>query len=105
MTGSVALKQAPQWLKDMYVQHFIHDPRSFIELLQYCQLNTISDNKLIACVERLTRQSPSYVMAAHAMALLGNQPAETPATNAEPDPIAIVAMENLVELAAMMSYN
>ena len=105
MAGSVALKQAPQWLKDMYVQYFIHDTRSFIDLLQYCQLNTISDNRLIACVERLTRQSPSHVMAAHAMALLGNLQEETPITITGPDPIAIVAMENLVELAAMMTYN
>jgi transposase len=105
MAGSVALKQAPQWLKDMYTRYFIHDTRSFIDLLQYCQLNTISDDKLITCVERLTRQSPSLVMAAHVMALLGNQPEEPATTIAHPDPIATVAMQNLVELAAMMSYN
>ena len=105
MAGSVALKQAPQWLKDMYVRYFIHDTRSFIDLLQYCQLNTISDNQLIVCVERLTRQSPSEVMAAHVMALLGNQPEEPSITIAQPDPIVMVAMQNLVELAAMMSYN
>jgi transposase len=105
IAGSVALKQAPQWLKDMYACYFTHDARSFIDLLQYCQLHKISDHQLITCVERLARQSPSHVMAAHVVALLGNQP-EAPATTiAQPDPIAMVAMENLVELAAMMSYN
>ena len=105
IAGSVALKQAPQWLKDMHARYFIHDARSFIDLLQYCQLNAISDDQLIACVERLARQSSSHVMAAHVMALLGNQPEEPVEAITQPDPIAIVAMENLIELAAMMSYN
>jgi hypothetical protein len=105
VAGSVALRQAPQWLKDMYVRYFIHDTRSFIDLLQYCHLNVISDDQLIACVERLARQSPSAVMASHAMALLGNQPEEPCVTTTQPDAIAMVAMENLVELAAMMNYN
>jgi len=105
VAGSVALKQAPQWLKDMYARYFSHDARSFIDLLQYCQSNTISDDQLIACVERLARQSPSHVMASHVIALLGNQPEEPAVTTVHPDPIAMAAMENLVELAAMMSYN
>jgi hypothetical protein len=105
VAGSVALRQAPQWLKDMYVRYFIHDTRSFIDLLQYCQLNGISDDQLSACVERLARQSPSHVMASHVMALLGNQPEEPSVRATQPDAIAMVAMENLVELAAMMSYN
>lgn len=105
MAGSVALKQAPGWLQDMYARHFIHDTRSFIELLQYCQLNSIPDHKLIACVKGLQRQSPSSVMAAHVVALLGNRPEPEPIRSAEPDPIAVVSMENLLELAAMMNCN
>lgn len=105
VAGSVALRQAPQWLKDLYVRYFIHDTRSFIDLLQYCQLNRISDDQLKACVERLAHRSPTQVMATHVMALLGNQPDEPTQTNTPPDAIAIVAMENLVELAALMNYN
>lgn len=105
MAGSVALKQAPGWLQDMYAQHFIHDSRSFIELLQYCQLNAISDDSLIACVKRLQRQSPSHIMSTHVIALLGNRPEPVPACSTEPDPIALVSMENLQELAAMMNCN
>lgn len=107
MAGSVALKQAPGWLKDMYVQHFIHDSRSFIELLQYCQLNATSDKRLIACVERLSHQSHCHIMASHVVALLGNQP-DTPVADdaqTDPDPIAIASMQNLIELTSMMNYN
>jgi hypothetical protein len=105
MAGSVALKQAPQWLKDMYAQHFIHDSRSFIELLQYCQSNIIADDRLIGCVERLARQSPSPVLVAHVLALLGNQPEPECVTLAEPDAIALASMENLLELTTMMNFN
>lgn len=87
------------------MRHFIHDTRSFIELLQYCQLNAISHDQLIACVEHLALQSPSAVMATNVMALLGNQAEEPCETQDQPDAIAMVAMENLAELAAMMNYN
>jgi transposase len=105
VAGSVALKQAPEWLKNMYEQYFSHDSRSFVELLQYCQLNAVADDELIACVSRLHRQSPSHVMAAHVVALLGNQPEPESGVSGEPDPIAMVSMENLTELASMMNYN
>ena len=105
VAGSVALKQAPQWLKDMHSRYFVHDARAFIDLLQYCQLHTISDDQLIDCVDRLARQSPSLVMTTHVVALLGNQPEEPAVTATQPDPIAMVAMENLVELTAMMSHH
>lgn len=105
MAGSVALKQAPQWLKDMYAKHFIYDSRSFIELLQYCQLNIIADDRLIGCVERLARLSSSPVLVAHVLALLGNQPEPECVTLAEPDAIALASMANLLELTTMMNFN
>lgn len=106
MAGSVALKQASQWMQDIYKEHFIHDTRSFIELLQYCHLNMISDDKLKISVDRIILQSPAHVMATHVMALLGNQQPEVPLANHHlPDPIAVQSLENLIELAAMMNYN
>jgi len=57
-------------------------------------------------VKRIVLQSPSHVMAAHVMALLGNQPEEEPVPfSAAADPIAVASMENLLELTAMMNYN
>lgn len=106
MAGSVALKQAPQWLQDMYLQHFLHDSRSFIELLQYCQLHAITDHQLITIVQQLSRMSCSPVMATHIMALLGNKPEDLPVAPAtQPDAIALIALENLTELSRMMNYN
>lgn len=105
MAGSVALRQAPQWLQDIYAQYFTADSRAFIELLQYCQVHEISDDLLISSVERLSRQLPSQVMAEHVMALLGNQDQEVTALSHQPDPIEVASMENLLELAAMMNCN
>ena len=104
MAGSVALKQAPQWMQDMYKDHFIHDTRSFIELLQYCHLNNISDDKLKLSVERIIRQAPTHVMATHVMALLGNQEEEVPLASHFPDSIAVQSLENLIQLEAMMLH-
>jgi hypothetical protein len=105
VAGSVALKQAPEWLKDMYARHFIHDSRSFIELLQYCQSNIIADDRLIGCVAHLARLSTSPVLVAHVLALLGNQPEPERVTLAEPDAITLASMENLLELNTMMNFN
>ena len=104
IAGSVALKQAPQWMQDMYLQHFIHDSRSFIALLQYCQLHTITDDRLMTIVQQLVRISPC-VMATHVMALLGNESEEMPVLSNAHDPIALIALENLAELTCMMNYN
>lgn len=100
--GSVALKQAPVWVQTLYQDHYHHAPRAFIELLQYRQQHQISSEQLCACVERLARQYPSNVNNEHIIALLGNQPVRAPEI-AEPDAIAIHAMENLVELTEMMN--
>ena len=105
MAGSVALKQASQWMQDMYTEHFIHDTRSFIELLQYCHLNDISSRQMSDCVNKLSRQFPDGINTTYVMALLGNQQTEVPIVSQLPDSIALQSMENLIQLEAMMQYN
>ncbi|MFP5082215.1 hypothetical protein, partial [Pedobacter sp. JCM 36344] len=103
--GSVALKQAPIWVQSLYHDHYQHDPRAFIELLQYRQQHNISSKDLCDCVALLARQFPSNVNNEHLIALLGNQVVQEPEI-AEPDAIALRSMENLLELAEMMNnYN
>jgi hypothetical protein len=105
VAGSIALKQAPGWVQSMYSDHFAHDARSFIELLQYCQINDIDNKQLCSCVNKLARQSHGGVNSMHVMALLGNQPQETTLAVQHPDPIALQSLQNLIELEAMMNYN
>jgi len=105
IAGSVALKQAPQWLQTIFRNHFIHDARSFIELLQYCQFNDISNDQLQISVEKLTHRFCADITAHHVIALLGNRMEEAPLSFNEPDAIALRSLENLKELASMMSFN
>jgi len=105
VVGSIALQQAPEWVRTMYSNHFLHDSKSFIELLQYCQQNDIGSQQLCNCVNILSRQCTDSVSAIHVMALLGNRQQEIPLVKEGPDPIALQAMENLIQLEAMMNYN
>lgn len=105
VAGSIALKQAPGWVRSMYSDHFAHDARSFIELLQYCQINDIDNKRLCSCVNKLARQSPGGVSSTHVIALPGNQPQEIALAIRHPDPIALQSLENLIQLEAMMNYN
>ena len=105
VAGSIALKQAPLWVQSIYSKHFIHDARSFIELLQYCQLNDIGSKQMSDCVNKLSHQFADGVNTTHVMALLGNQQQEVPSASQQPDPIALQSLENLLQLEAMMNYN
>ena len=105
VAGSIALKQAPVWVQSMYSDHFTHDARSFIELLQYCQTNDIDNKQLCSCVDKLARQSLNGISSSHVMALLGNQQQEVTLGTQHPDPIALQSLENLIQLEAMMNYN
>jgi hypothetical protein len=105
VAGSIALKQAPEWVQTIYNNHFVHDARSFIELLQYCKDNDIDSQQVCMCVSKLSRQSPDSVNATHVIALLGNQQQEILPAILQPDPIALQSMENLLQMEAMMNYN
>src|SRR5690606_20449005 len=107
VAGSVALKQAPLWLQSMYADHFIHQPRAFIELLQYCQANEVVNDQLRACVQKLAQQYPRGITAEYVMALLGNQPVQAVAiaTEGANDPIVLRSRQNLLEMASLMNYN
>lgn len=103
VAGSVALKQAPAWIQAMYLTHFVHDSRSFIELLQYCQFNDIDSQQINTCVNKLSGQFPGGVSSAHVIALLGNQQCQDITATLPPDPIALQSLENLLQLKAMMN--
>lgn len=102
--GSVALKQAPAFIQQLYDRHFSHDPRAFVELLQYCKSTGVSHARLKDTVDKLMRRHTGSVEADHILALLGNQSdscsisMEIQKSNA----IAAQSLENLAELTIMM---
>lgn len=102
--GSLALKQTPAWIQQMYNHHFTHAPRAFVELLQYCKTKDVTHARLRATVEKLMCHHSGNIEADHILALLGNQtdPITAPPEMHSPNAIAAQAMENLAELASMM---
>lgn len=103
--GSVALLQAPDWLRTLYQKYFKVDPKGFVELLQYCQLNDISHDRIEVTVNTLANQYPNSVDTDHMLALLGNEP-EQPGVVHDPSPlgeIELQSMENIVEMTSFMN--
>lgn len=102
--GSLALKQAPAWVRQLYSRHFKNDPRTFVELLQYCKITEVTHARLKATVDKLMRHHTGNVEIDHILALLGNQPDSSiiPTEIHQPNAIAVQALENLAELTSMM---
>jgi len=106
VAGSVALKQAPDWLRDMYAEHFATHPKGFIELLQYCRVNDVPVKRLKGCVWQLARQYPSGITAEYVMAVLGNRPQDPERVEVTGvDAIEVRSMENLMEMSLMMGLD
>lgn len=72
LAGSVAMNQAPGWLKDLYRLYFTDQPRDFAELLLYCREHEIPETVLLDGVALLKKNYPSSVDKDHLIALLGN---------------------------------
>lgn len=62
------------YLKGVYDQYFKHDPRAFIDLLQYCYSKKIDQGRLAATLDKLQAHTPGKHLNVEAvMVLLGNQ--------------------------------
>jgi transposase len=72
ISGSVALASS-FYLKQLYVEYFQDEAREFIDLLDYCIKNKITDEKLEESVKRLLGTGISQITAEKVKALLGNK--------------------------------
>ncbi len=71
--GSVALHQAPQPIQTVYSQWFIHQPRDFIELLEFCRQHQVPHQRLLDTALYVNSICPGQVTGEKITALLGNQ--------------------------------
>ncbi len=104
--GSVALQQAPENIRTLYVKYFKKEPKGFVELLQYCQLHNISHDRMEATTLTLANQYANSVDVDHILALLGNNPVTQCSTlfmPTTPNEIEVQALANLEEIAAFMN--
>ncbi|WP_373060485.1 IS21 family transposase [Zunongwangia sp. H14] len=72
LAGSMALASS-RYLKELYEDHFMGEPRNFIELLDYCRQHAITDEKLAQAVIQLTGSPVKQLTTEKIKALLGNK--------------------------------
>lgn len=102
--GSVALEQAPVMLRELYLKHFVNQPRGFIDMLHYCHSKEVPCQKLVDTVAELTRLCPNDVSWEKVIALLGNQaPLTLLANNDIKGEIEIFSHLQLEEIASMVN--
>jgi len=102
--GSVALRQAPWEVRDIYESVFRENARDFIELLQYCKTHQISHARLWEVYRQLKVLCPSDISVDKLKALLGNNPQGVGIIYSDTD-IARHAKEQLVEISQILQKN
>jgi transposase len=89
------------YLKQLYLDYFQHETRSFIELLDYCRKYRISGEKLEKSVFRLISSGSGGITVEKLKALLGNT--ESYHTIEEDSSITQISKTQLQEIAALMN--
>ena len=100
LSGSVALASS-DCLKQLYIEYFENEPRDFIDLLDYCHKNQVSEEKLQGAVSRLQKSGVRQITAEKTKVLLGNKQSES--THIPCDQIVQLAKTQLSEQAALIN--
>jgi hypothetical protein len=91
------------YLKKLYQQYFHAEPRNFIELLEYCRQNKVTDEKLEDAVSRLLTNGNREINIEKLRALLGNK--ETAGKQTCEDNIYRTSQQQLSVLTELMHQN
>jgi len=102
--GSVALKQAPWEVRQIYESVFRENARDFIEVLQYCKSHEISHERLWRVYQQLLVKCPSDISVDKFKALLGNNAQEV-VINYPDTEITRYALELLTEVGDILYKN
>ena len=102
--GSVALRQAPWEVREIYESAFRDNARDFIELLQYCQKHQVSHKRLWEAYIQLLGICPCDISLDKLKALLGNNPDRIGIKYPDSD-IARFSRKQLVEIHQILERN
>lgn len=104
LAGSVALRQAPELLGQLYRLYFTEQTKEFLDLLTYSRDYSISPERIYEVTLEVEKLCPQDIRVEKVLAILGNR---TP----EKEPpfsygiIESLAVEHLGEMAALMNMN
>lgn len=100
LPDSIALASS-SYLKQVYQNHFDGHARDFIDFLNYCYQQRISNEKLEESVQRLLSPENSKINIEKLKALLGNNPAQN--IQVQDNPIAQASKEQLLQITALLN--
>ena len=105
--GSLAMKQAPEPVREVYTRWFTNQARDFIVLLQFCLQAQVDHQKLLEVAIYISGICSGHVTAEKIIALLGNQPSIQNDSPTEEVTGEIEAFSNLQleEITFLMPFN
>jgi hypothetical protein len=106
LANSLALQQADEYLRDLYVKYFKQAEKQFIELLYYCQQNAIAAKQLSKAVQQVSRATEHDVSKDKIIVMLEYAPSSHKISSpSEHDPICSYSQETLEQLSQLVSNN
>ncbi len=100
LPGSVALARS-SYLRILYNEYFNDEPRAFIELLDYCHKNKITNEKLEESVAVLLNTGGGQINSEKIKVLLGNKTSSFDTVNC--NQTTQLAKEQLAKISALMN--
>lgn len=100
LPASTALTSS-RYLRELYQNHFKDEPRGFIDFLSYCQKLKVDQEKLEACVKRLTSNDVHQITIEKLRVLLDNK--HTPEIGTGNDEIFKTVRHQLMQFTDLMS--
>jgi len=100
LSGSVALASS-SYLKLLYNEYFNDEPRAFIDLLDYCHKNKITDERLEESVTAILNTGGGQINSEKIKVLLGNKTSSFEPINC--NQTTKLAQEQLAKVSALMN--
>lgn len=102
LSGSEALAQSSNYLRDIYGKYYLESPRDFIDLVIYCRKHDIDKERLNEVERRLLKLCPSDITTEKIMAILGNNPSETEEVMKNDGQIVKASVAHLLEISTLL---
>lgn len=102
LSGSEALAQSPDYLREIYKKYYQDSPREFIELLIYCRKHAIDIDRLQKAENQLLNWCPANITTEKITAILGNNPSKPEAVLKNDEQIESASRAHLLELSNLM---
>ena len=102
LSGSEALAQSSDYLREIYGKYYQDSPREFIELVIYCRKHNIDIARLQQAENQLLNWCPTNITTEKITAILGNNPSKEEAVLKNDAQIERASLAHLLELSNLI---